>query len=275
MGRVEGKVALVTGAARGQGRSHAVRLAEEGADIVAIDICETNSTSPIPMATPEDLAETVALVEAKDRRIVAAEADIRDYDALKAAVDGAVAELGGLDIVSANAGVIAIAKAIETPEDLWKDTIETNLTGTFHTCKAAAPALIERGGGSIVITASASVDSPILHGAAYVASKAGVVGFAEVLALELAEHSIRVNIVHPGTIPTEMAIGEPIKKLFRPDLENPTEEDMGEVAKTLHLLPIPWLQPQDVSEAVLWLASDEARYVTGAKLAVDAGMILR
>jgi SDR family mycofactocin-dependent oxidoreductase len=189
-GRVEGKVAFITGAARGQGRSHAVRLAEEGADIIAVDICAQIGSVPYEMATPADLAETVREVEALDRRIVAAEADVRDYAALKAALDDGVAQLGGLDIVSANAGIASFAPAADLEEATWQDMIDVNLTGVWHAAKAAIPHLIAGGrGGSIVLTSSTAGLVALPNMAHYVAAKHGVVGLMRTLALELAPHS--------------------------------------------------------------------------------------
>jgi (+)-trans-carveol dehydrogenase len=271
-GRVEGKVAFITGAARGQGRSHAVRLAEEGADIIAVDICAQIGSVPYEMATPTDLAETVREVEALDRRIVAAEADVRDYAALKAALDDGVAQLGGLDIVSANAGIASFAPAADLEEATWQDMIDVNLTGVWHAAKAAIPHLIADGrGGSIVLTSSTAGLVALPNMAHYVAAKHGVVGLMRTLALELAPHSIRVNSVHPTGVNTPMVQNEPTMRVFLPGVENPTAEQYAEAMGALNALPIPWVEPRDVSNAVLFLASDEARYITGVTLPVDAG----
>jgi (+)-trans-carveol dehydrogenase len=271
-GRVEGKVAFITGAARGQGRSHAVRLAEEGADIIAVDICAQIGSVPYEMATPADLAETVREVEALDRRIVAAEADVRDYAALKAALDDGVAQLGGLDIVSANAGIASFAPAADLEEATWQDMIDVNLTGVWHAAKAAIPHLIAGGrGGSIVLTSSTAGLVALPNMAHYVAAKHGVVGLMRTLALELAPHSIRVNSVHPTGVNTPMVQNEPTMRVFLPGVENPTAEQYAEAMGALNALPIPWVEPRDVSNAVLFLASDEARYITGVTLPVDAG----
>jgi SDR family mycofactocin-dependent oxidoreductase len=275
-GRVEGKVAFITGAARGQGRSHAIRLAEEGADIIAVDIAAQVGSVPYPMATPEDLAETVKEVEALDRRIVATQADIRDYPALKAALDDGVAQLGRLDIVSANAGIASYGLAAELDETTWQDMIDTNLTGVWHAAKAAIPHLIEQGtGGSIVLTSSTAGLKAIPNLAHYVSAKHGVVGLMRTLALELAPHSIRVNSVHPTGVNTPMVQNEASMQLFLPDVENPTAEQYAEVMGSLNALPIPWVEPRDISNAVLFLASDEARYITGVTLPVDAGSLAR
>ncbi|HEY0804644.1 MAG TPA: mycofactocin-coupled SDR family oxidoreductase, partial [Pseudonocardiaceae bacterium] len=224
-GRVAGKVAFITGAARGQGRSHAIRLAEEGADIIAVDICRQVDSVPYPMATPEDLAETVKAIEALDRRIHAVAADVRDYGALKAALDDGVAQLGRLDIVSANAGIASYGQADELDETTWQDMIDTNLTGVWHTAKAAIPHLIEQGtGGSIVLTSSTAGLMAMPNLAHYVSAKHGVVGLMRTLALELAPHFIRVNSVHPTGVNTPMVQNEASIRLFLPDVENPTAE---------------------------------------------------
>jgi (+)-trans-carveol dehydrogenase len=275
-GKLEGKVAFITGAARGQGRSHAVRLAEEGADIIAVDLCDQVGSVPYPMATPEDLAETAKEVEALDRRIVATQADVRDFDALKQALDAGVAELGHVDIVSANAGIVSYGPAAELDETTWQDMIDVNLTGVWHTCKAAIPHLIRQGtGGSIVITSSAAGLMAYPGLAHYVSAKHGLVGLMRTLALELAPHFIRVNSVHPTSVNTPMVQNDASKRLFLPDVENPSPEQFAEVSAAMNALPIPWVEARDISNAVLWLASDEARYVTGVTLPVDAGTLTK
>jgi (+)-trans-carveol dehydrogenase len=275
-GRVEGKVAFITGAARGQGRSHAVRLAQEGADIIAVDLCDQVDSVPYPMATPEDLADTVKQVEALDRRIVAAKADVRDYDALKKALDDGVAQLGRLDIVSANAGIASFGPAEELPEQTWQDMIDTNLTGAWHAAKAAIPHLIAGGrGGSIVLTSSAAGLKAYANAAHYVSAKHGVVGLMRTLALELAPHMIRVNSLHPTQVDTDMVMNEFTFKLFSPDKQNPTIEDFRPASQAMNALPIPWVEPADISNALLFLASDEARYITGVTLPVDAGTVIK
>jgi SDR family mycofactocin-dependent oxidoreductase len=275
-GRVEGKVAFITGAARGQGRSHAIRLAEEGADIIAVDICDQVGSVPYLMATPEDLAETVKEVEALDRRIVATQADVRDYGALKKALDDGVAEFGRLDIVSANAGISSVGAAVDLPEQTWQDMQDINLTGVWHTAKAAIPHLIAGGrGGVIVLTSSAAGLMAYPNVAHYVSAKHGVVGLMRTLALELAPHMIRVNSLHPTQVNTEMIMNEPTWKLFSPDIEHPTIEDFGPISQSMNALPIPWVEPVDISNALLFLASDEARYITGVTLPVDAGCLIK
>ena len=272
MGRVEGKVAFITGAARGQGRSHAVRLAQEGADIIAVDVCRQVETVPYPTATSEDLAETVRQVEALDRRIIATEADVRDLAALQAAVDDGVAQLGRLDIVLANAGISTPASTLEMDEETWSTMIDVNLTGQWKTIKAAVPHVVAGGrGGSVVITSSLAAIYANPNTAHYSAAKAGLVMFAKVLAKELAPHSIRVNTLHPTTVATDMILNEPTYRLFRPDLENPTRADFEEAALTLNALPVPAIEAVDISNAVLYLVSDDGRYVTGTTHVVDAG----
>ncbi|MGW4929571.1 mycofactocin-coupled SDR family oxidoreductase [Agromyces sp. NPDC004153] len=273
MGRLDGKVAFITGAARGQGRSHALRMAQEGADIIAVDVVKQLPSVEYPMSTPDDLAETVRQVEALDRRIVAREADVRDYGALKAALDEGVAELGRLDIVSANAGIFSQGRADELSDESWDEMIGVNLTGVWHTAKAAIPHLRAAGGGAIVITSSTAGIQGFENFAHYVSAKHGVVGLMRTLALELAPDMIRVNTVHPTSVDTDMIQNDMLYALFAPDLEpaDRTRETLGDRFQAMNALPVPWVEPVDISNAVLWLASDEARYVTGVMLPVDAG----
>jgi (+)-trans-carveol dehydrogenase len=270
-GRVEGKVAFVTGAARGQGRSHALRLAEEGADIIAVDLCGQVGSVPYPMSTPEDLDQTVKAVEALDRRIVAARADVRDAEELTAALDRGVAELGRLDIVCANAGIFSFStQALD--EQTWRDMIDVNLTGVWHTTSAAVPHLVEGGrGGSMILTSSTAGLKGFPNFAHYVAAKHGVVGLMRTLAVELAPHSVRVNSVHPTSVNTDMIQNEATYRLFAPDIENPTKEQVAPRFGAMNALPVDWVEARDISNAVLFLASDEARYITGVTLPVDAG----
>ena len=276
-GRVDGKVAFITGAARGQGRSHAVRLAEEGADIIAVDICRGFEGSPAPAATPEDLAETADMVKNLDRRIVTAEVDVRDFDALKAAVDSGVEQLGRLDIVVANAGIGTTGvKLHKMSEDSWDETIDVNLGGVWKSIKAAVPHLLAGGrGGSVIITSSVGGLKAYPQVGHYVTAKHGVVGLMRTFAVELGQHSIRVNTVHPTHVCSPLLMNEPTYRLFRPDLENPGPDDLAPVCQSFHFLPIPWVEPVDISNAVLFLASDEARYITGVTLPVDAGSLLK
>jgi len=276
-GRVEGKVAFITGAGRGQGRSHAVRLAGEGADIIAVDICH-DVEGALPMATPADLAETVKLVEAQDRRIVATQADVRDLDGLVAAVDAGVEQFGRLDIVVANAGVASIGgRADKMKVENWKHTIDINLTGLFNTARAAIPHLIAGGrGGSIVLTSSVGGMHAMADMSHYVSAKHGVIGLMRSLAVELGQHHIRVNSVLPTNVNTPMFMNEGTFKMFRPDLENPTATDVEPIAaQFMHVLPRGWIEPEDVSNAVLFLACDESRYITGVPLPIDLGALLK
>jgi SDR family mycofactocin-dependent oxidoreductase len=273
--RVRGKVAFITGAARGQGRSHAIRLAQEGADIIAIDICETlPEVAPFyDGATPQDLAETVAQVEALDRRIIATQADVRDFDALKKAFEDGLAQLGRIDIVSANAGVFVFGQESQNvTEAQWDEVNDINAKGVWHTCKAVIPALIEQGtGGSIVLTSSTAGLKGTPNVLPYTAAKHAVVGIMKTLSNELAPHSIRVNSIHPTGVNTPMIQNESLYKLFMPGAEHPTREDVEPIFTSMHSLPVAWVEPVDISNALLFLASDEARYVTGLQLTVDAG----
>jgi (+)-trans-carveol dehydrogenase len=277
-GRVEGKVAFITGAARGQGRAHAVRLAQEGADIIAVDICKKIDTVDlIAAATPEDLAETADLVKGHDRRIYTAEVDVRDYNALKAAVDTGVEQLGRLDIIVANAGIGNGGQTLDkTSETDWTAMIDINLGGVWKTVKAGVPHILAGGnGGSIILTSSVGGLKAYPHTGHYVAAKHGVVGLMRTFAVELGAQNIRVNSVHPTNVNTPLFMNDGTMKLFRPDLENPGPDDMKVVGQLMHTLPIGWVEPEDIANAVLFLASDEARYVTGVTLPIDGGSCLK
>lgn len=267
-GRVEGKVAFVTGAGRGQGRSHAIRLAEEGADIIAVDILEDYATVNYAMSSQADLDQTVKQVEALDRRIIAHKADVRDVAALKAVVDQGVADLGRLDIVVANAGICTVQTWDEVTPQVWQDTLDTNLTGVWNSMTVAVAHLIANGGGSIVATSSTAGIKGLPFLAPYVAAKHGVVGICRSLANELAKHKIRVNTVHPTGVDTPMVAGlgglEPIIN---------KEPELGSIF--VNTLPVEIIEARDISNAVLFLASDEARYVTGLEFTVDAGNTIR
>jgi (+)-trans-carveol dehydrogenase len=277
-GRVEGKVAFITGAARGQGRAHAVRLAQEGADIIAVDICKKIDTVDlITASTPEDLAETADLVKGYNRRIYTAEVDVRDYDALKAAVDTGVEQLGRLDIIVANAGIGNGGQTLDkTSEADWTAMIDINLSGVWKTVKAGVPHILSGGnGGSIILTSSVGGLKAYPHCGHYVAAKHGVVGLMRTFAVELGAQNIRVNSVHPTNVNTPLFMNDGTMRLFRPDLENPGPDDMKVVGQLMHTLPIGWVEPEDIANAVLFLASDEARYVTGVTLPVDGGSCLK
>jgi (+)-trans-carveol dehydrogenase len=276
-GRVEGKVAFITGAARGQGRAHAVRLAQEGADIIAVDICKQIDSVQIPLSTPEDLAETADLVKGHNRRIYTAEVDVRDYDALKAAVDAGVEQMGRLDIIVANAGIGNGGATLDkTSEADWTDMIDVNLGGVWKSVKAGVPHILAGGrGGSIILTSSVGGLKAYPHTGHYVAAKHGVVGLMRTFAVELGAQNIRVNSVHPTNVNTPLFMNDGTMKLFRPDLENPGPEDMKVVGQLMHTLPIGWVEPEDIANAVLFLASDEARFITGVTLPVDGGSCLK
>ncbi len=266
MGKLDGKVAFITGAARGQGRSHAIRLAEEGANIIAVDICAQIATVPYPMSTPDDLKQTLKEVESLDRRIVAVEADVRDGAALQAAFDAGVAELGPVDIVLANAGIAPMSMSPQAAE--WQDVLDVNLTGVYNTVQAAVPSMIERGaGGAIVLTSSTAgingIGGNSPGGLGYTASKHGVVGLMRSYANILAPHNIRVNTVHPTGVNTPMVVNDAMQEFLTSD---PTLSN----AMT-NALPVPMIEALDISNAILWLVSDDARYVTGVTLPVDAG----
>jgi len=276
MGRLDGKVALVTGAARGQGRAICTRLAEDGADIIAVDALTDVATVQYPMAKPADLAETVRLVEATGQRIVWRQADVRDFAALQSTIDDGVGQLGRLDIVCANAGIASFGPTWELSEETWQDTIDINLSGVWHTVKAAVPAMIEADrGGAIVITSSTAGLKGMANIAHYTAAKHGLVGLMRTLANEVAPHRIRVNTVHPTNVATDMILNDSTFRLFRPDIANPTQDDMIDAMTALNALPVPWVEPVDVANAVAFLVSDEARYITGAALPIDAGCVIK
>jgi len=274
MGTLEGKVAFITGAGRGQGRSHALRLADEGADIVALDICaDTVETVPYGLSTRTDLDQTIALVEAKGRRIVALEADVRELGEVQKVVDAGLGELGRIDVVCANAGVGSWAVSWEMSEQVWKDMIVVNLTGVFNTVRAALPPMVERGeGGSVVLTSSTAGLIGYQNTAHYTAAKHGVIGLMKVLSQELGPHRIRVNALCPTTVNTPLVVNDATFRLFAPDVADPGPDDVREAFAGLNSLPdVPWIEPLDVSEAVAWLCSDAARYITGIALPIDAG----
>lgn len=267
-GRVEGKVAFITGAARGMGRSHCVRLAEEGADVIGIDILEDYPGVPYPMGTKEDLDETVALVEATGRRIVARRADVRDPDSLREALRDGVDALGRLDIVCANAGIVTLQHWNEVTPKIWQDTIDTNLTGVWNTLTCAAQHVIDSGGGSMMAISSAAglKGQPFLG--PYVTTKHGVIGITRSLAHELAKHHVRVNTIHPTGVDTPMLAGiGGLEALIN------EEPQLGSIF--VNTYPVELIEPRDISNAVLFLASDEARYITGCAMTVDAGTTIR
>jgi len=267
-GRVAGKVTFVTGAARGQGRSHAIRLAEEGADIIAVDILQDYETVSYGMGTEQDLADTVTAVAARGRKIIARKADVRDAAAIRQVVDEGVAEFGRLDVAVANAGICTVQAWDEVTPAVWQDTIDTNLTGVWHTIAAAVPHLIGNGGGSIICVSSTAGIKGLPFFTPYAAAKHGVVGLAKSMANELARHNIRVNTVHPTGVNTPMGTG--LGALHQLLAKDP---NLGPIY--MNALAVDPIEPRDVSNAVLFLASDEARYVTGLEFTVDAGCTIR
>ncbi|MBM7369215.1 mycofactocin-coupled SDR family oxidoreductase [Gordonia hydrophobica] len=279
-GRVEGKVAFITGAARGQGRSHAVRLAEEGADIIAVDICEQIESNPYPLATEQDLAETAELVKGLGRRIVTVKADVRDRAQLKSALDEGLATLGHLDIVVANAGILPMAMGDPQAFD-FIDAVDVDLVGVMNAVAVSIPHLGKF--GSVVLTGSTAAllpgatDNPAMGpgSAGYGWSKKTLMGYSEQLALHLAPEFIRVNVIHPTNVDTHLLHNDGLYSTFRPDLEHPTREDVEPAFTMFQAMPIPYVEPVDISNAVLYFASDESRYVTGQQLRVDAGSLLK
>jgi SDR family mycofactocin-dependent oxidoreductase len=276
MGQFDGRVAFITGAARGQGRSHAVRLAEEGANIVAVDLCQQIDSVAYPMSTPDDLQDTVKLVEDCGSQIVAKQADVRDIDQLKAAFDAGVAELGAVDIVLPNAGILNIMGEPGTRPQAWFDALDVMLTGVYHAIEVAIPSMIENGrGGSIVITSSTAglraltptIETSRAGALGYHAAKHGVLGLMKVYANVLAQHSIRVNTVHPTGVATPMVMNEAWGQWAT---EHP--ELLGGIS---HPLPVELVEPVDISNAIVWLCSEQARYITGVSVPVDAGLSLR
>jgi SDR family mycofactocin-dependent oxidoreductase len=267
----DGKVVLVTGAARGQGRSHCLRYAELGADVIALDLCADIDTVPYPLATPDDLAETAGEVEKLGRRVFAGQVDVRDHAALSAATEQAVAELGRLDIAIVNAGIAPLELDPAAPLQTWRDVIDVNLTGAYYTATIAARELITGGrGGSIVfINSTAGLKGGLalgtVGGFAYASAKHGLVGLARAFAIDLAPHSIRVNTLHPGGVNTPMVVNDSMEEL----------KAARDLSAWTNLLPVGRIEVEDMSNAVTWITSDEARYITGASLPIDAGFSIK
>lgn len=271
-----GRVAFITGAARGQGRSHAQRLAEQGAKIIAVDVCEPVPTAEYPMSTPSDLSETVRLIESAGSSVIARQADVRDRAALADAVRAGMEEFGRIDIVIANAGIAHYSQAVDLHPDNWTEMIDINLSGVWWTVQAALPHIIDGGrGGSIVLTSSEAGLRGMQNCVHYATAKHGLVGMMKVLALELGQHNIRVNSVHPNSVNTDMLHNDPTYRLFLPGRDAPSKEDFARVAQRLNVLPVPWSEPSDISDAVLFLVSDSGRNITGIQLPVDAGQSVR
>jgi SDR family mycofactocin-dependent oxidoreductase len=277
MGTLDGKVAFISGIARGQGRSHALRLASEGADMIGIDICHDIAAMDYPNATAADLAETTKLIEQLGRRVITSEADVRNPGAVRRAIDSGVAELGRLDIVLSNAGIVRLHADSDDPDQLWQDIVGVNLTGGFHVVSAAVPHLIAGGrGGVIIFTGSTAgvrpVANPGVGALAYTASKWGLVGVCKQLAATLAEHSIRVNIVHPTGVASGMTMNAAMAELAEQAMAGGDADGM---AAMRNAMPVQILQPADISDAIAFLVSDQAKWITGVSLPVDAGFSIR
>ncbi|MFD6059889.1 mycofactocin-coupled SDR family oxidoreductase [Rhodococcus wratislaviensis] len=271
-GDLTGQVAFITGAARGQGRNHAVRLAEHGVDIIAVDICSDIESVPYTLATPADLKETVRLVEATGRQAYSTQVDVRDLASMEVAVREGVARFGRLDMVIANAGISSPAPTLEMSPQAWSTMIDVNLTGVWNTARAAVPAILESGrGGSVVMISSLASIVANANTAHYAAAKAGVVALMRVMASELASKKVRVNTIHPTTVATDMVLNDATYRLFRPDLEAPTREDFAVAARTLNKMRITALDVDDITATVLHLVGESGRYITGQTLVVDAG----
>jgi (+)-trans-carveol dehydrogenase len=277
VGRFDGKVVFITGIARGQGRSHALKFAEEGADIVGLDACAPMPAAGYAMPTLDDLDETISMVEALGRRIVARQCDIRDADGIEAVVTAGVEDLGRLDVCVSSAAIFSkLGPTIDIPASEWGEMIDISLTGQWNTCKAAIPAILagERG-GSVIITSSGAGLRGFANFGHYVAAKHGLIGLMRTLANEYGAQRIRVNTVHPTNVNTAMIQRDDLYRLFRPDLENPTAADFEEASHMMHLLPVPWVETEDVTNAIVFLASDDARNITGVTLPVDAGAAIK
>lgn len=280
MGKVTGKVALISGAARGQGRSHARMLAAEGADIIAVDLCADIETNEYPLARPEDLDETARLVEKEGQRAFAAIADVRDRAALAEAIDRGVAEFGRLDIVVANAGICPLTAGL--PPQAFADAVDVDLVGVINLVHASLKHLQE--GASVIVIGSVAAFMASMNtggidggpgGAGYAFAKQVVAHYVNDFALQLAPKFIRMNAIHPTNCNTDMLHSPPMYRAFRPDLANPTREDAELSFPVIQAMPIPYVEPEDISEAVVFLASDAARYITGQQLRVDAGGFLK
>lgn len=276
LGRVAGKVAFITGAARGMGRAHAVRLAEEGADIIAVDLCGKVDGVGYSSSTSDELDETARQVKDLGRKVFTAEADVRNQADIDSALEAGVQALGGPDIVVANAGIMAFGAAHDISEEAWQRTVDINLGGSWRTAKAAVPYMVSGGrGGSITFINSVAGlrGGPWLGH--YASAKHGLIGLMQSMAGELGPHYIRVNCVHPTQVDTPMIQYQGLYKLFSPESEEPSREEFAAASETMHLIPVPWVDPRDVANAVAFLCSDEARYITGASLPVDAGAAIK
>lgn len=272
-GRFEGRKVLVTGAARGQGRNHAIRFAREGADVAVLDLAAGEiETVPYPIATAAELEETVALVEAEGRRALALTADVRSLEQMTAAAERAQAELGGIDVLVVNAGICTFGELAAMDEVTWKTMIDVNLSGAFNSVRAVVPAMIENGYGRVIATSSMAGRAGWENIGHYAAAKWGLIGMVKSLALEVAAHGITANVICPSSVNTPMMHNESSYRLFRPDLENPTMEDALPAFQSVNVLPVPYAETDDVSDSVLFLASEAAKYITGATLSPSTGV---
>lgn len=271
--RLTGKVAFITGAARGIGRAQAVRFAREGSDIIAVDLCGPVESVVTPPATTANLEETAAMVSELGRTASTHIVDVRDVDGLRAAAGAGAQRLGGIDVVCATAGITSSGPPFDLSETTWQTMLDVNLTGVWNTTRATVPHLIERGGGSIIMVSSIAGLKGLRSVAHYSAAKHGVVGLMRTLAQELAPHSIRVNTVHPTNVNTPMIQNEHVRSTFVPNSPAPTQEEFATAARGMNMLDTPWVEPDDVANASLFLASDEARYITSVALPVDAGCL--
>lgn len=275
MERFDGKVALITGAARGQGRSHAIAFAERGADVVLCDRCEDRDVVRYPLATQEDLDETVRLVQATGRKAISATFDTSDRQAMNSLVERAESELGRIDIAVANAGVSVAAPVQSMSEAQWAETIGSNLTGVFNTVGAVAPGMISRGYGRIITISSMLGRAGNTNMAAYAASKWGVIGLSKSAALDLAPHGVTVNTIAPGNISTPMIHNDSLYAMMRPDLDKPTADDVAPIFQSLHAQPVPWLDAEEITRVVLFFAAEASAHISGTVLPVDAGNAAR
>ncbi|SDG36258.1 mycofactocin-coupled SDR family oxidoreductase [Pseudonocardia oroxyli] len=271
MGTLTGKVAFISGGARGQGRSHAVALARLGADIAVCDVLEGVPTVKYAMGTADQLAETVDMVEALDRRALALRADVRDHEAVDAAVATTLRELGRIDILVSNAGIYSRGLVHELTTESWQTMLDVNLTGVFHTLRAVVPTMREQGSGRIVVTASGAGRTGSPNMAHYAASKWAVIGLVKSAALELAGSGVTVNAICPTNVNTDMLTNDDMLRMWLPDVERPTVEQAVERFRSTIPMDVPWVEPEDITAALLYLVGDGARYVTGETLAVCGG----
>ena len=271
MGKLDGRVALITGGARGQGRSHALTFAREGASIVVCDIAEQVETVPYTMANDDQLAETAKLVEEFDQRCLAIKADVRDTAAVQRVVDQTMNEFGRLDILIANHGILSLTPVADMTDEQWNDVVDTDLTGVFKSMRAVIPHMVEQGWGRIIATASMAGRTGLPTVAHYCAAKWGVIGLTKSVAREVADRGVTVNCICPTNVDTDMIHNQAFYQLFAPGVENPTREQAVPGFQSLNAIPVPWIEPRDISEAMLFIASEEARYITGEALHVSAG----